>query len=111
MSDKILIRVAQEWTREDLQDHIVGSGASAFPWYHEGIGVERDGSFVFDLEDPDDETKTIHKVVTEAEMVKAIEDLSLENEFVRRQVAGQDIDADGADCIIQYAVYGKVIFG
>jgi hypothetical protein len=41
----------------------------------------------------------------------AASDLATESKFVRDQLANDDFDADGMDRVVQYLVFGEVLFG
>lgn len=62
------------------------------------------------LEDPEDEDKTIGKMLTITDIVAALSDAAFPH-HLRQEILDDNADCISADAVIQQAVYGEIIFG
>lgn len=122
MTQTVTAKVEFSFTDEDIDLHIFGSGLGQYDWWWRFQNA--DNGYVVKAEDPhypDEGVKTISKTVTNDDIRRVMGEI-LEG---KHQCAGAakwqiqngigtgdfDIDADGADLIMQIATYGKVIYG
>lgn len=126
-------------TQKDVFEHLFGSGATVYSWYREtiyknkaakdawgsGLDVNIDGwEFVMNMENP--EAGGVLPITFNHDMLmnalKTIADLSIPIKFMpsatRREVQvllsepdHADFDANDADCVLQFAAYGRIHFG
>jgi hypothetical protein len=91
---------------ELLEDHIFGSGALSYPWW-------------FDVQRP---VSSESVYVTSEQGVHTVTASKVRSAFVKlvmdgfpalkgTDLADPDIDAEMADCILQQACFGEVIYG
>lgn len=109
-------------TTEDLDDIILGSGALSYPWWLAARGTaEHDGAWIITSSDPDDrDSAPVTLIVTPDMIVKAMRAIIRKDNLVavgvgprqtiKDQILSEDIDADGADCVLQTAFFGEVIY-
>ena len=122
MTQTVTAKVEFSFTDEDIDMHIFGSGLEQYGWWWRFQNT--DNGYVVKAEDPnfpDEGVKTISKTITNDDIRRVMGEI-LEG---KHQCAGAakwqiqngigtgdfDIDADGADLIMQIATYGKVIYG
>jgi hypothetical protein len=123
------------FTREDIYDMILGSGALTYPWYEAAIEImaphDEDPWLVsLMMENPEDDDTIEIKVTYPAVFTAAVrmtDDTELSkdgssailgvSQEARRQAAflvnddeDMDFDANTADELIQVVAYGQVIF-
>jgi hypothetical protein len=104
-----------EWDDEETTDNLLWSGASAYPWWHDFSLTEDGQGVVFIAEDPDTEWWSTVKIVSLARLREVTAQVANDqygaNDRIRGYILDDDIDAEAADCILQAAVYGMVVFG
>ena len=90
-----------------LWNNVAGSGWYNYPWWYSALynGAEI-GDMNVTIQDPEDETKTISKIVTFEEIVRAFERYLQFND-----ITVDRIDEAVADEIMQIAVFGETMFG
>jgi hypothetical protein len=122
MTQTVTAKIEFPFTDDDIDLHIFGSGFEYYGWWWQFKTV--DNGYVVTAEDPnypDDGVKTISKTVSNDDIRRVMgEILERKHQYTgnaRWQIqngigAGDfEIDADGADLIMQVAMYGKVVFG
>jgi hypothetical protein len=126
----------RKMTREDIYDHIVGSGASGYSWYVQVYDYrppddpDDDWYIIFLMEDPDDNDETLEVRLDTETILEYAENITNEQNVntdttlvygVTLQTKHQcellvsgsddvDFDADMADQLIQAIAYGEVVF-
>lgn len=75
-----------------------------------GCDWDRHGAAEVTLEDPEDEDKTVTRRVTIETLALSLSELSFP-EHLRREILDDEADCVSADAVIQYAVYGEIVFG
>lgn len=114
------IMVPQQWTEQEWEDTILGSGFDVYSWWGE-IEVVRgsDGRvelLLIQAEDPrSDETSPVFMswrttLGDLASTASRIAEREPENVFARH-LGQQDLDANDVDYLVQVAVYGRALFG
>jgi len=114
----ITFQVEMEMDEGSWSDHVLGSGATQWEWWAD-IHQNSSGDVViehwYDEDDSeyieDDRGKPFIHYTTMQRIADAASELAKEDTFVRDQLANDDFDADGMDRVLQYAVFGEVIFG
>jgi hypothetical protein len=104
---------------EDLWDAIVGSGAGSYPWYTRWVIVDPTHNtealdVLIDCEDVRESATLTPGTIRRAieSLVDGDYNIQIVNDIDWSDPDGDTmIDADVADCIIQYAVLGDVVFG
>jgi hypothetical protein len=98
---------------EEFWLNVVGSGFETWSWwtgwvFDRGYSWEVPGAILVDAIDPDTgEVLAIDHRVTLYDMAQAYSHL-VSNGY---RLVWDDLDASGADCIIQQCVFGEVVFG
>jgi hypothetical protein len=113
----ITFQVQTEMTDEAWADHVFGSGAFMWEWWADAY-QNPSGDVVIkhwynmDTETLDEEHEgEPHTYYTRMQAIAdAASDLATESKFVRDQLANDDFDADGMDRVVQYLVFGEVLF-
>lgn len=115
-----IVMVPQQWTDEEWEDTILGSGFDTYSWWGE-IEVVRgsDGRvelLLIQAEDPrSDESSPVFlerrtSLGDLATIASRIAEREPEKAFARA-LAQQDLDANDVDYLMQVAVYGRALFG
>jgi hypothetical protein len=114
------IMVPQQWTEQEWEDAILGSGFDTYSWWGKIEAVrEGDGRIsllLIQAEDPrSDETSPVFiqwrtSLGDLATVASRIAEREPESVFAR-QLAQQDLDANDVDYLMQVAVYGRAVFG
>jgi len=112
---KFKIHATVSMTSESIFDHLIGSGASCYPWWRtvdltdEGfLLLEADSETDIDgVEPPVSKTLTIDEVVAG---IQAMLDDPKCPESVTWGFQHDDIDSDAADVILQTLLFGQPIF-
>lgn len=126
----VYVRVAVAFDDQEWSDAIFHSGCLSYPWWsdchREHRPVRRNGKpvgtepvWIVEGNDPDDPNGTsmpVTATLTLQDIAEAASALIREARFagaltVAQQVVAKDLDADGADMILQRAVFGDVIYG
>ena len=98
---------------EDLLDHLTGAGASQYDWYIDLSG--EDGRITVEMEDPDNDGKSIRKSVSVTEARKVIASIIKEQkqgwQYVSSAMERDDFDANDADIVLQYIALGELVYG
>jgi hypothetical protein len=126
--------VTFEATPQDTYDQIIGSGAFTYPWYitfHQ-TGIDIDGEVIItgwsvdiEVEDPDNDDKTIVFTVSHQSIVDALDviaysktppdevsdSLIIEAHALLYDPDNADFDAALADEVLQVMAFGGVVFG
>lgn len=109
--DTVTFTVTQEMSLEEWKDHCFGSGWSLYDWWYDARQHDN-GVEAFWYEDLGDYTpKILGKVLTYQEIADVASEVAANDPFVARQLANEDLDADGMDRIMQTAFMGDVIYG
>ena len=101
---------------EDVFCAVAGAGASQYEWYHT-FGIDWENNRLTIRMDAEVDGDIEGAVLTPRSIRQAIRDLHAVNYPCIVSIdwsdpeCDSDLDADGADCIIQQAVLGKVVFG
>jgi hypothetical protein len=111
------LHIQREVTQEWVDDSTLGSGALDWEWWR-AVTADDDG-LNLTVADPDDEggdgEATITKFMRWGEFVKAANELCASDYagrwLVIQQLANEDMDADGADQILQWHMFGEVVYG
>jgi hypothetical protein len=109
-----------EWTDEQCDDNVLGSGALRWEWYADG-GITPAG--VYEIEmwngvEPKESADWRVFKFTHDKVRQVVTELLLGNHSVRGDLVTQlrgpadeiSPDADIMDCVIQIIAYGKVLF-
>jgi len=102
---------------EDFWSNVLGSGWEDAPWwqkwtYSEGSSWDKPGLLTLSCEDPEDQTKIIKKELNIDDLVRGYV-LALEDGFHHcgAKIDWENLDLCGSDGILQYAFFGKLIYG
>jgi hypothetical protein len=105
------------WTDENIDDIVLGSGATAYEWW---LDLEQaDGEYIITAEDPE-EDGTITVAFTREDFAAACRDAvdgkwtaymtgtgATAADYIRKD----DLDADAVDCIFQMIVWKELVYG
>jgi hypothetical protein len=121
----IVQHTAPEWTDEQVDAIVMGSGAELWPWYQSGHGIGQEviapgqyGRFTVDIDDNGEDSlfgdvKTV--VFTRDDFRRVAAELAEGKHKVRWDIRDlirkNDLDADAVDVVIQIIAYGEVVFG
>lgn len=105
------------WDDEETADTILGSGClSEYPWWVDVKGYNEEIGKSFTITSWDETGQK--KMVTEIRysQLRAIARAIVAgkhgvNDRIINDIKRDDIDADSADCILQIAVFGQVVYG
>lgn len=103
------IPMVVEWSEDHLEDHLLGAGAATFSWWR--TLDFKDGQYILEIDDPNDEDKTVKVHRTPGEIAQDIEKAATAVPQIARAIARDDIDAVDADALLQYIVLGEVVYG
>jgi hypothetical protein len=114
----ITFQVEIEMDEESWKDHVLGSGATKWEWWHD-IYQNSSGDVIIDHWYDEDNEEYIEEsrytpfrhYTTLQKIADAASALAAEDKFVCNQLVGDDFDADGMDRVLQYVAFGDVIFG
>lgn len=108
-------------SKQAIWESTFGSAGDTFSWWREVTFESGDwdviGRVTLGVEDPEDEEKTVTKTVGIVEVMRAarIAAETCVDACTGRPIAirGEDIDWDAcvADCVLQIAVLGEVVYG
>lgn len=100
-----------EPVKDFAENYVLGSGFLGYYSWHGGV-VRVDGGYLFTLEDPYEEGWQDYQL-THQQLWDAFIDLVNENApcVSGLDVNDPDIDAGIADCILQKAAYGDIVYG
>jgi len=114
----ITFRVQIEMKDEAWEDHVFGSGADTWEWWH-SFSLSQHGDVMIkhwynkDTEELQEDHGADLPFIFYTKMqaiADAASDYAAESEFVRNQLVNDDFDADGMDRVLQYLVFGEVLF-
>ena len=113
MSDSVEVEfeIKTRWvgTFDDLDSMIAGSGCTQWPWYHASLVPIGDGSgWTVAMTDPGNDDEVIRTHLLVDHLIRALNEVP---GWVRDDFLSDNLDAVGADVIVQQAVYGEVVFG
>lgn len=106
------------WDDEDIDDHVLGSGALSYSWWG---GIEQVGDSFFLTADPQvDEDADMTIRFTRQDFADECRKC-LSGEWTAWQtgtgvtiadtIRKDDLDADAVDCILQMIVFGELVYG
>jgi hypothetical protein len=119
-------------TKQDTYEWIFGSGLDTYSWWHEmrpEFDYGKDGSapddwlMVVRFEDPGEEDEVRTASVRHADIMRAVRKIARGNvryagKYLAKEcrnmifdVDAVDVDAGDADCILQVAVMGAIVYG
>lgn len=104
------------WTDEETDDNVMGSGADGWDWYQSYIAWDAGTSeYVVTMMDQNDEDNTAEYRFTRGKVRSTVTDMAMGklpvNDRIRSYAQADDMDADSMDCVIQWIVYGEIVFG
>jgi hypothetical protein len=106
------------WTDEETDDNVMGSGAETWEWYITDIKVDdATDEYMVEMSDPNSEVDGGTNVYffTRGKVRSTVTDMAMGrlpvNDRIRKSAQVDDLDADAMDCVIQWIVYGEIIFG
>lgn len=106
------------WSDEDTDDNVQGSGATQWSWYQSSIEWDAEaGQYVVEMDDPNgpEEDSTAVYRFTRGKVRSTVTDMAMGklpvNSTIRSYAQKDDMDADSMDCVIQWIVYGEIVFG
>lgn len=100
-------------TDEELLDHIVYSGASQYEWY---LTLETKGDNYISVEMEDEQGKRTGIKMFSSDVAKSIvNNITHEQlpgwKLIVRAVNEDDFDSVDADIVLQYCVFGQLVYG
>lgn len=99
---------------------VMGACPTYWSWWrsiehHDGGDWDRPSDVTLGIEDPNDETKVIVKRVTAKQIVRAlgtaVRTVPSMTHIDPYDTDNLDLDAGDADCVLQIAVLGEVVYG
>ena len=118
--------------KEQIMDHLFGSGAfrydwwvDHYDWFEEEMIAEIEGrrprgKIWVEIWDPGTvkpfyEQKTIRKEFTITDVKKVVDEITKRDDHlgkqIKRAVTDDDFDAHDADVVLQWLVFGEVVYG
>lgn len=124
----VFVRVSVSFDDDEWRDAIFGSGCLSYPWWSDvqretrpvkrnGVPIGEQTVWIVEGNNPDDpQGMPVTGVLTLPDLAEAASAIVTEARFagsvtLARQIVERDLDADGADMILQRAVFGDVIYG
>lgn len=111
----ITLNLPITFEQEAFLDHVLWSGGLGWGswwgssnWSDEALTLT---GYADNPETDDDGTWSMPYLVRLEDLVKAAQLAASENKYVAEQLIKDDVDAIGADIILQYAVFGEVVYG
>ncbi len=103
------------WTNEEVDDNVLGSGVTTWPWWH-SVDESPDGKgYVAVIEDPDNCEDTItfefSRSAVRTQVTKIMMGQSSANDRIVGYLRDDDPDADAMDCVLQLVVFGEIVYG
>jgi hypothetical protein len=104
------------WTDEETDDNVLGSGADMWDWYLSNIKWNAGANtYVVTMMDPEDEDNHVEYQFTRGKVRSTVTDMTMGNLPVNDRIRGyaqkDDMDADSMDCVVQWIVYGEIVYG
>lgn len=112
MSQTVNIEIP--FTDEDIDLHIMGSGFTMYEWWHNIVSRPTPhNGYLISAINPDNEDAVIQKYVPFDRIRKSVGAIMRQYPDACIEYLGDDwdIDANGADLIMQHAMFGEVIYG
>lgn len=111
MKDTIEVVTTVRVSRQEIIDHITGSGALGYPWYHDVV-VGEWVSFVI-IDDPSlDEGEPMCVAVSYATFAQIMAEMFAAYQCgVTDGVTSYDLDADSVDWVLQECIFGGQVYG
>jgi len=99
---------------QDVVDHLVFSGADTYDWYRQ-LDVDGDDAITIGMDDPNDEDGAIFTTMSATAIRRLAEQFVKEEKpgyrVVARAIQDDDFDSDAADVVLQWAVFGTLVYG
>ena len=111
MKDTIEVVTTVKVSRKEIIDHIAGSGAFGYPWYHDLIlGAH---GFTVSIDDPaqDEGVPMLVKISYQAFAEIMAKKFAMYQCGVTYGVTSYDLDADAVDWILQECIFGGQVYG
>lgn len=114
----ITLEVQIEMEDSAWADHVLGSGAAQYEWWHD-IYQNKAGDVIIDhwynmeteLYNEDHEGAPFRYYTTLQKIADAATEYATMSQFVTNQMVNDDFDADGIDQILQFLIFESVVFG
>lgn len=106
-----------DFTDEDIEDRILGAGADSYEWWVE-LGRGKDGGYTAIIMDESEDTEESdhERTFTGADFLdlcRRVLSGELASQFpgqVIRDLANDDLDSDSTDSLLQYLVFGEIVY-
>lgn len=100
-------------TKQEVLDHLVGAGASQYGWYTQLD--DSDGRITVGIQDPYEDEKEVVKTVTVTEAKSIVAEMIGKQadgyQQVVRAIMDDDFDSMDADIVLQWIVFGELVYG
>lgn len=110
----VFFQIQKPMDLEEWEDHILYSGAETYPWWHE-IWRNGSGDVVIEHKDPDSTsyyTDAPERHYTTLEkLARTASEMAAEYEVIAEAIINEDFDANAADLVLQYDVFGEIVYG
>ena len=105
---------ANKLSDDQIGDLVLGAGAEVWSWWQDIDGSEIDG-FTIIGDNPEDEDNPI-EVTLSVQFIRNVINRVLGNQLpawgiIEEAIDNDDWDANTADIVLQYAVYGEIVYG
>lgn len=110
------VQIVTEIDADELWSRIWGSEPQSFGswWYGltfaPGCDWDRAGEAFVILEDTEDEDRTVSATITLDKIVKALNDPKFPS-HLRQHIMDDNADCIDSDAVIQFIVYGEIVYG
>lgn len=119
---KVSVNIKMEYPmdEEDLFTHLDGSGWEHWGWGWSQVVTNDEGTSMLEIhmDDPDDngseDPRQIIKSFTAEQVAEAISNMPPEETFTKRawrDLRNDDMDAETADIVMQWLVFGEMVYG
>ena len=101
-------------SEQDVVDHLVFSGADTYGWYYQ-LAVDGDLNVTIGIADPDVEDTAVFITMSAMNLRSLAEQGVMGGKpgahHVARAIAEDDFDSTDADIVLQWAVFGTLVYG
>lgn len=101
-------------SNDQIEDVVIGAGADEWSWWHDIYGDEEDGFTIIgdnprNLDNPIEVTLSVQFIRNTIDRIigERLDGWGI----IEEAIDHDDFDSNTADLVLQYAVYGEIVFG
>jgi hypothetical protein len=108
------ITTKKHMTDQDIVDHIIYAGADMYDWYVELSHDETNNDIRIVMEDPDFPENSLTVETNPGEIRAMISRIITEDlpgaKAINRAVLDDDFDSNDSDIVLQYMIFGQIVY-